>query len=154
MGSISELLSTEAADTSDFNKTGGFSPNHVEEIAYNPEDDSSDQVPTLAIREKSLLHASSTTQLANTGEAPSNPTDLQKSPHLGDVEDVVMNGELESPGSRRKNIIARTFEGKGSFVNVDHISSSAGPKIPDYSPRKFLEMKDGSVGRVFAGVRD
>uniref|UniRef100_A0A5B7A969 non-specific serine/threonine protein kinase n=1 Tax=Davidia involucrata TaxID=16924 RepID=A0A5B7A969_DAVIN len=135
-GSSKELLS-KAADIGKSDEDNGTGCNTVEGRADNPEDDVlSDQVPTLAIRKTSLMQSSSVRLSANNEVAPSHPAELHEQSHVGDPDEVLVNGEVGSPESRRKNIVATKVEGKGSSAHVEHSSFGFGPRSQDHSPRK------------------
>lgn len=108
--------------------------NHVEERSDNPEDDiSSDQVLTLAIHDKSPLQTNSDKQ---PNSEVANSSELRESSDLGPRENVLTNGEQALPDSRRKGIVGRKGDGKGSAVHVDQSSSSSAPRSQDCSPQR------------------
>lgn len=106
------------------------------ERSDNPEEDvSSDQVPTLALNNKSPLQNSSGGLFSNDGAATL--AELHVLSHSGSQEKVLINGELGSPDLRRKTIVARKSEVKESSFHVENgSSSSAAPKSQDCSPQK------------------
>ncbi|KAK9275389.1 hypothetical protein L1049_022653 [Liquidambar formosana] len=131
-----ELLSTEEVDISKSDKDHGSDCNIVEERAENPEDGVlSDQVLTLAIHEKSAIRTSSVRLSAN-GEVAPYPVELHESSHMGDQDEVLMNGEVGSPDSGRKNAVVRKHEGKASSVHADNRSFGFGLKSQDNSLQK------------------
>lgn len=102
----------------------------LEDVNANPEEEiSSDQVPTLTLQEKLPINSSSV-KLSSNDEAATS-TEL----HESSQEKMLNNGDLGSPNSRKKNIVARNFEVKGSF-HVEQGSSTSAVKSHDYSPTK------------------
>lgn len=132
--SKTESLSREAANIDKSSEDKDSKCNLVEERADNPEDILPDQVPTLALHEMSPIQTSSV-GLSSKDET-STSTELHEPSHSLAQEKVLINGELGSPDSKRKNIVARKVEVKGSSSHVEHGSSSSAPKSQDYSPRK------------------
>lgn len=126
-----KLLSTEVVDESKSNKDRDSSSTIVEERTENPEDDvQSDQVPTLAIHDKSSLQTSSGRLSGSCEVATCYPTELHEPSHMGDQKEVLMNGEVGSPDSRRKDVDSRTFEEKRDR------SFAFGPRSQDNSFQK------------------
>lgn len=152
-GSKTELLLAEAIDLGKPVEDNNSSGLPVEERVDNSDDDVySDQVPTLAFHEKSPIHTNSVGLAANNETA--NSTELHESSHLVSQEKVPVNGELGSPESRRKSIIARKFEGKGSSVHVEDSSFSSVPRSHDLNPQKAPKASITSGGNELSRFSD
>ena len=84
----------------------------VEEKTDNLEDDLTDQVPTLAIHEKSSLQNGSGI-ISFKELAASEPTELDEPPHTSNHDAVLVNGEVRSPELTTKNVSAKQGKGVG-----------------------------------------
>ncbi|XP_059633399.1 MAP3K epsilon protein kinase 1-like [Cornus florida] len=124
-GSSKELL-PKAADISKSDVDNDSSCNPVEGRSDNSDGVLSDQVPTLAIHEKSPLQVSSVTPSANGEVVPSLPAELHESLHMRGKDEVLTNGVLAPHESRKGNTVARKHEGKGSSAHVEHSSFDFG----------------------------
>lgn len=106
----------------------------LEDIYASPEEEiSSDQVPTLTLQEKLPINSGSVKLSSNSEAATS--TERHEPSQLRIQEKMLTNGDLGSPNSRKKNIVARKIEVKGSS-HVEQGSSSSALKNHDYSPTK------------------
>lgn len=127
-------------DGTDVSKSGednGSNSGPVEERADDAVDDVlSDQVLTLAIHERSPLHATAVGLSTGSDMAPSHSEELHEPLHKCEDGEVLVNGKMESPDSRSKNITAKNLEGNGSSIHMEHRSFGFGTKNLDYSPRK------------------
>lgn len=99
--------------------------NNIEERAAHLED--SDQVPTFAIHEKSSLQAASGQQSSNREVATSEPTELHEVPDTSAHGEVLTNGDMGSPESRRK-VVTEKHGGKGSSTHVGNRSLGFGQR--------------------------
>lgn len=118
-------LSTEVSDMSKSDQDHASDTNNIEERAAHLED--SDQVPTFAIHEKSSLQAASGQQSSNREEATSEPTELHELPHTSAHGEVLMNGDMGSPESRRK-VVTEKHGGKGNSTHVGNRSLGFGQR--------------------------
>uniref|UniRef100_A0A7N2L791 MAP3K epsilon protein kinase 1 n=1 Tax=Quercus lobata TaxID=97700 RepID=A0A7N2L791_QUELO len=118
-------LSTEVSDMSKSDQDHASDTNNIEERAAHLED--SDQVPTFAIHEKSSLQAASGQQSSNREVATSEPTELHELPHTSAHGEVLMNGDIGSPESRKK-VVTEKHGGKGSSTHVGNRSLGFGQR--------------------------
>nr|ADK36643.1 MAPKKKe [Nicotiana benthamiana] len=133
--SCSVLASPEVSEISKSEEFDGSTSNHLEGRIDNIEDQfTSDQVPTLAIHEKSPI------QSCADGLAVNNESTLQSSTDLVEPEKVLANGELESSESKGGNNVGKKEEEKARGINAYSASSSSGQKNPDHSPRKAMKI--------------
>ncbi|KAH7866328.1 hypothetical protein Vadar_018911 [Vaccinium darrowii] len=100
------------------------------------DDDLSDQVLTLAIPERSPLRTTFVGLSAGNDVVPFHSEELHEPLHQSEEGEVLVNGKMESPDSRSKNITAKNLEGNGSYAHVEHRSFGFGTKNQDYNPRK------------------
>ncbi|XP_050230992.1 MAP3K epsilon protein kinase 1-like isoform X2 [Mercurialis annua] len=112
-------LLTETAVASKSNKDHILNCDGVEERTYKLEHDvQSDQVPTLAIHEKTSLQTGSSKPSAN--KAVAAYASLHGSTHLHDEDENLVNGgEAESPKARRKSV-DRKHGGKGTSAHSEN----------------------------------
>lgn len=108
-------LSTEVSDMTKSDQEHASYTNIIEERVAHLED--SDQVPTFAIHEKSSLQTASSQQSSNREVGNSEPTELHEVTHTSIHDEVLMNGDVGSPESRRK-VVAEKHGGKGSSTHV------------------------------------
>ncbi|CAN4107010.1 unnamed protein product [Withania somnifera] len=143
------LASPELPETSKSEEVDVSSSTCIEGRTDKIEDQfTSDQVPTLAIHEKSPIQSSTD------GLAVDNESALQSSTDLGEPEKVFANGELESTESRGGKIVGRKVEEKGHRVNAYSASSSSGQKNTDYSPRKAVKTSVVPQGNELSRFSD
>ncbi|XP_047268510.1 MAP3K epsilon protein kinase 1 isoform X2 [Capsicum annuum] len=143
------LASPEVRETSKPEEVGGSSSFRIEGRTDKIEDQfMSDQVPTLAIHEKSPIKSCAD------GLAVDNESAVQSSTNLGEPEKVFANGELESSESRGGKIVVRKVEEKGHGVNAYSASSSSGQKNTDYSPRKAVKTSVVPQGNELSRFSD
>jgi hypothetical protein len=102
--------------------------NIIEERAANLDD--LDQVPTFAIHDNSSLPTGSGRQSSNKETATSEATELHEVLHTSDHDEVLMNGNVGSPESRRKSV-AEKNGGKGSSIHVGNRSFGFGQRSQD-----------------------
>ncbi|KAM3705713.1 hypothetical protein ACJW30_03G102500 [Castanea mollissima] len=124
-GSRKGELSTEVSDMSKSDQDHASDTNNIEERAAHLED--SDQVPTFAIHEKSSLQAASGQQSSNREVANYEPTELHELPHTSAHGEVLMNGDMGSPESRRK-VVTEKHGVKGSSTHVGNRSLGFGQR--------------------------
>ncbi|CAN4090277.1 unnamed protein product [Withania somnifera] len=143
------LASPEVPETIKSEEVDGSSSIRIEGSTDKIEDQlTSDQVPTLAIHEKSLIQSSAD------GLAVDNESALQNSTDLGEPEKVFANGELESSESRGGKIVSRKIEEKGHGVNAYSASSSSGQKNTDYIPGKAVKTSVVPQGNELSRFSD
>ncbi|XAR64021.1 Non-specific serine/threonine protein kinase [Bertholletia excelsa] len=149
-----DLLSEDDADVGKSGKENGSSNKFVEERADNVSDDIlSDQVPTLAIHEKSPLFTAVNLSIDN-DVVPSHSEDLHEHPHIGNGEEVLLNSKMGSTDLRGKNITSKNLEGNGSSVHFEPKSFGFGTKNQDYSPRKAAKASITSGGDELSRFSD
>ncbi|XP_058181067.1 MAP3K epsilon protein kinase 1-like isoform X1 [Rhododendron vialii] len=145
-------------DGTDVGKSGednGSNSGPVEERADDAVDDVlSDQVLTLAIHERSPLHATAVGLSTGSDMAPSHSEELHEPLHKCEDGEVLVNGKMESPNSRSKNITAKNLEGNGSSIHMEHRSFGFGTKNLDYSPRKAAKTLVTSGGNELSRFSD
>ncbi|KAJ6291089.1 hypothetical protein OIU76_023195, partial [Salix suchowensis] len=113
-------LLTESDDVSKSCKDNSSNDDEVEERTDKLDNDlHSDQVPTLAIHEKSSLKTSSGRLSMNKVAAACAP--LHGSTDMHDQDQALSNGDMESPDVRGKNIDRRDG-GKTNSTNVENES--------------------------------
>lgn len=115
-------FSAEGSNISKSDKDAALHTNVIEERVANPDD--LDQVPTFAFHEKSYLQTGS-----------SEPTVPHEVPHTSEHDEVLMNGYVGSPESRKKNV-AEKHGGKGNSVRVGSRSPGFGQRSQDSSLQK------------------
>jgi hypothetical protein len=121
-------LSSEVSDMSTSDRGHASDANIIEERAANLDD--LDQVPTFAIHDNSSLPTGSGRQSSNKETATSEATELHEVPHTSDHDEVLMNGNVGSPESRRKSV-AEKNGGKGSSIHVGNRSFGFGQRSQD-----------------------
>ncbi|XP_022763955.1 MAP3K epsilon protein kinase 1-like isoform X4 [Durio zibethinus] len=139
MSSRKELLSAEVTDRSKYDHDHDHSAdnNLLEERINNLDDDlPSDQVPTLAIHEKSSLHSSLGRLPVKNGVDDLGSAQLHEMSHQ---DEVMLNGDVGSPESRRKHLEKR-HGGKGSSIDTENKSFGFGPITQDASLHKAVEF--------------
>ncbi|KAG6718191.1 hypothetical protein I3842_04G138100 [Carya illinoinensis] len=119
-------FSAEGSNISKSDKDAALHTNVIEERVANPDD--LDQVPTFAFHEKSYLQTGS-----------SEPTVPHEVPHTSEHDEVLMNGYVGSPESRKKNV-AEKHGGKGNSVRVGSRSPGFGQRSQDSSLQKAVKM--------------
>lgn len=125
----------------------------------SPEDNSSDSnfpnertekvddVPTLAIREKSFLQTGSSKLSSNREVVSSEPTGNHEISNAKDLHEVMMNGEVGSPQSRGT---ASKVGGKDSSVNNGNKSFAFGPRAQDNGPLKVFHIFIGCLYHILS----
>ncbi|XP_044488879.1 MAP3K epsilon protein kinase 1-like isoform X2 [Mangifera indica] len=122
-GSGKDLSLPEATHLSKSDEEHSSNGNLVEERIENLDDViQSDQVPTLAIHEKSAIQTGSSTLSSNKVVGAKDPTELQEMSNMSDQEEMLISSEAGSPEMRQKNV-ATKHGGKGSSNNVENKSS-------------------------------
>lgn len=99
----------------------------------------SDRVLTFGIHEKSSLETASGRQSSNKEVDASEYTELHEVPQNCDHEEVLMEGNIGSPESRRKNV-AEKHGGKGSSIHVGNRPFGFGPRSQDSSFQKVMHF--------------
>ncbi|KAK2635752.1 hypothetical protein Ddye_030544 [Dipteronia dyeriana] len=150
-GAEKELL-PEASDMNNSDNRHSSNGNLVERTGNVEVDLLSDQVPTLAIHEKSLLKIGSDKLSANKMVAATNePNDLQEVSNTSDQDEAY--GEVGSPESRWKNI-ANKHGGRGSSSNVENKSYGLGPRSQKSSVQKAAKTSETFGGNELSRFSD
>ncbi|KAH7840575.1 hypothetical protein Vadar_018785 [Vaccinium darrowii] len=150
-----EFSSADGTDVGKSAEDNGSNSSLVEERADNVvDDDLSDQVLTLAIHERSPLRTTSVGLLAGNDMVPSHSEELHEPLHKTEEGEVLVNGKMDSPDSRSKNITAKNLEGNGSYAHVEHRSFGFGAKNQDYNPRKAAKTLLTSGGNELSRFSD
>nr|XP_048319255.1 MAP3K epsilon protein kinase 1-like [Ziziphus jujuba var. spinosa] len=137
-----ELLSTEAIDMNKSDQDQDSESNLVEERADNVEDDLRlDQVPTLAIHEKSSLQNSSGIISSDGQRVTSGQADANN-------REVLSNGEVKSPEPMLEN------GGKESSLFVGSKSFGFGKRNQDHSSQKATKMSATMGGNELSRFSD
>lgn len=144
-----ELLSTEVSDMSKSDDDPASVLKFSEEKTDDLEDDVTDQVPTLAIREKSSFQNGSDKIPSNKELATSDPTELDDLPHKGNHDAVLANGEVRSPESMTKNV-----SGKHGGKGVGYRSFGFGQRNQDGSFQKAAKMPVSLGGNELSKFSD
>ncbi|XP_059445336.1 MAP3K epsilon protein kinase 1-like isoform X2 [Corylus avellana] len=126
--------SAEVSDMSTSDRDHASDANIIEEREANLED--LDQVPTFSIHNNSSVPTGSGTQSSN---STSEATELHEVPHTSEHSEVLMNGNMGSPESRRKSV-AEKHGGKGSSIHVGNRSFGFGQRSQDNSFQKAVKM--------------
>ncbi|XWS68496.1 hypothetical protein CRYUN_Cryun04dG0095500 [Craigia yunnanensis] len=146
-----ELLSAEVTDRGKYDHDHSADNNLLEERINDLEDDLlSDQVPTLAIHEKSSLQSSSGRLSVKNVVAAFGPAQLHEISHQ---DEVMMNGDVGSPESRRKHTEKR-HGGKGSSTDMENKSFGFGPITQDSSLQKAAKGSVTSTGNELSRFSD
>lgn len=153
-GSRKQLLSPEATHLSKSDKEHSSNGNLAEEIVENPEDDPlSDQVPTLAIHEMSLVQTGSGRLPSNKITATNDQSQLQEIPNTGDKDEMLINGEAQSPELRRKNLASK-HGGKGTSISVENKSFGFSSRTENNSLQKALKTSANLGGNELSRFSD
>ncbi|GMH12499.1 hypothetical protein Nepgr_014340 [Nepenthes gracilis] len=124
----------EVVDAVKSDEDNGPCSRHVEEGEQPSEDIPSDQVPTLAIREKLPIEASSSRVYAHEETGSASAEVQHGHPPKSDPDEVLMNGELGSPDSTKND--AEEHERKESAIRKVNSLFSFGPRTQDGSLQK------------------
>ncbi|KAJ1389657.1 Serine-threonine/tyrosine-protein kinase, catalytic domain [Sesbania bispinosa] len=135
-GSAKEF-STVAADSSKSHEDNASDSNAPNERTEKADDVPSDQVLTLAIREKSFLQTGSSKLSSNREMDSSEPTGNHEISNAKDLHEVMMNGEVGSPQSRG---MASKVVGKDSSINNGNKSFAFGPRGQDNGSLKINNL--------------
>ncbi|KAL6579374.1 MAP3K epsilon protein kinase 1 [Orobanche minor] len=132
-----ELLSSE---TSGITKSSeDFNADLIEERTDNLEGVvNCDQLPTIAIHEKSLMQTSSDKQLDSHDSSITDSAEYKTS-NLNQQDELLVNGEMEPAEFTKRNVV-----GKGSSVAIHLIKTNSGQKSQDFSQRKAVKASIGS----------
>ncbi|CAI9785538.1 unnamed protein product [Fraxinus pennsylvanica] len=145
------LLSKVTSGTSKSLEEDNPTVDLVEEKIRNFEDEmTSDQIPTFALYENSQTQSS--VRLGDNSEASVSNLLEYESSNLDQQNRAMVNGELESPKSRRKIAVARKDEGRGSSVPVEQFDF--GPRSQDYGPQKAMKSSTVSSGNELSRFSD
>lgn len=153
-GSRKELLSPAATHLSKSDKEHSSNGNLAEERVENPEDEPlSDQVPTLAIHEMSLVQTGSGRLPSNKITATNDQSQLQEITNTSDKDEMLINGETQSPESRRKNLDSK-HGGKGTSISVDNKSFGFSPRTDNNSLQKAVKTSATLGGNELSRFSD
>ncbi|KAK7341329.1 hypothetical protein VNO80_24255 [Phaseolus coccineus] len=144
----SKELSSGAAHGSKSHEDNASVPNERTEKADHVP---SDQVLTLAIREKSFLQTGSSKLSPNREGGNSEPIGDHEISNAKDLHEVMMNGEVGSPQSR---VMASKTEGKDSSVNNGNKSFAFGPRGQDNGSLKAMKMPTTVEGNELSRFSD
>ncbi|KAI3453272.1 hypothetical protein Pfo_009935 [Paulownia fortunei] len=149
-----ELPSSETSGISKSSEDDGSNANLTEERTDNLEEDViSDQVPTLAIHEKSPMQNSSH-RLLDSHEASISDSAEHMTSDLNQQDEVLINGKVEPSESTKRNVVARKFEKKGVSVAIEHGKINFGQKSQDFSPRKAVKASMSSGANELSRFSD
>lgn len=153
-GSRKELLSPAATHLSKSDKEHSSNGNLAEERVENPEDEPlSDQVPTLAIHEMSLVQTGSGRLPSNKITATNDQSQLQEITNTSDKDEMRINGETQSPESRQKNLDSK-HGGKGTSISVDNKSFGFSPRTDNNSLQKAVKTSATLGGNELSRFSD
>ncbi|KAH9706997.1 MAP3K epsilon protein kinase 1 [Citrus sinensis] len=153
-GSRKELLSPAATHLSKSDKEHSSNGNLAEERVENPEDEPlSDQVPTLAIHEMSLVQTGSGRLPSNKITPTNDQSQLQEITNTSDKDEMLINGETQSPESRRKNLDSK-HGGKGTSISVDNKSFGFSPRTDNNSLQKAVKTSATLGGNELSRFSD
>ncbi|RDY10347.1 MAP3K epsilon protein kinase 1, partial [Mucuna pruriens] len=144
-------LTTVAADSSKSHEDNASDSNFPNERTEQADDVPSDQVLTLAIREKSFLQTGSSKLSSNREVVSSEPTGNDEISNAKDPHEAMMNGEVGSPRSRG---VASKVGGKDSSVNNGNKSFAFGPRGQDNGSFKAMKMPTAVEGNELSRFSD
>ncbi|KAK8463746.1 hypothetical protein PHAVU_011G030800 [Phaseolus vulgaris] len=144
----SKELSSGAVHDSKSHEDNASVPNERTEKADHVP---SDQVLTLAIREKSFLQTGSSKLSPNREVGNSEPTGDHEISNAKDLHEVMMNGEVGSPKSK---VMASKTGGKDSSVNNGNKSFAFGPRGQDNGSLKAMKMPTTVEGNELSRFSD
>ncbi|XVE66333.1 hypothetical protein DITRI_Ditri08aG0071900 [Diplodiscus trichospermus] len=148
--SMKELLSAKTTDRSKYDHDHSADNNFLEEKTNNLDYDlPSDQVPTLAIHEKSSLQSSSGRLSVKNVVAALGPGQLHEISHQ---DEGMTNGDVGSP-SRKKHMEKR-HGGKGNPIDTENKSFVFGPKTQDVSLQKAAKASVTTTGNELSRFSD
>ena len=125
-----ELSSTEVVDMTESDQIPASDSNLVDERTENLEDDLSDQVPTLAIHEKSSLQNGLGGVSSNREVTSSDQAELLELPQPSSCDEGLVNGDVGSPVLKMNN------SGKASFSSNATRPFGSGQRNQDTSFQK------------------
>ncbi|PON41696.1 Phosphorylase kinase, gamma catalytic subunit [Parasponia andersonii] len=132
--SMKEVSSTDVVDTTNSDQIPASDSNLVDDRTENPEDDLSDQVPTLAIHEKSSLQNGLGKVSSNREVTTSEEAELLELPQPSSHDEVLVNGDVGSPVSKMIN------GGKASSSSNTTRPFGFGQRNQDTSFQKVVKM--------------
>ncbi|OMP05200.1 hypothetical protein COLO4_08995 [Corchorus olitorius] len=145
-----DLLSADIPDRSKSDHDHSADNNLPQERIDNVDNDLlSDQVPTLAIHEKSSLQSSS-------GRLSVKNVVAALGPHVQDIshqDEVMMNGDVVSPESKRKHADKRQG-GKGGSIDFESKSFGFGTRTQDAAQQKATKSSVASTGNELSRFSD
>ncbi|XVE92897.1 hypothetical protein REPUB_Repub01dG0143100 [Reevesia pubescens] len=145
-----ELLSAEIADRSKYDHDHSADNNLLEGVNNLDDDLLSDQVPTLAIHEKSSLQGGSAILSVKNVMAALGPARLHE---ISNQDEVMINGDVGSPESRRKHT-EKTYGGKGSSIDIENKSFGFGHMSQDAGLQKAAKASVTSTGNELSRFSD
>ncbi|KAK7312226.1 hypothetical protein VNO77_35940 [Canavalia gladiata] len=144
-------FSTVAADSSKSHEDNASDSNFSNERTEKADDVPSDQVLTLAIREKSLLQTGSGKLSPNKEVVSSEPMGNHEISNAKDRHEVMMNGEVGPPQSKG---MANKVGGKDSSVNNGNKSFAFGPRGQDNGSLKATKIPISVEGNELSRFSD
>ncbi|GAB4844259.1 MAP3K epsilon protein kinase 1 [Ancistrocladus abbreviatus] len=126
--------------------------NHVEEVE-NSEDVPADQVPTLAIHEKPSGESGTFRAPCHKDAGPGSSEEHHDPPNELNLDEVLMNGDLGSPTSRKKDAAIEENERKGIAMHKVNSLFSFGPRSREESRQKATKSGT-SVGNELSKFSD
>ncbi|CAJ1933825.1 unnamed protein product [Sphenostylis stenocarpa] len=144
-------LSTASAHGRKSHEDSASDPNFPNERTEKADDVPSDQVLTLAIREKSFHQTGSSEPSPNREVGNSDTTGNHEISNDKDLHEVMMNGEVGSPQSRR---MASKVGGKDSSINNGNKSFAFGPRGQDNGSLKAMKMPTTVEGNELSRFSD
>lgn len=143
-----ELSSSEVVDMTKSGQHPASDLGHVDERTENPEDDLSDQVPTLAIHEKSFLQNGAGRLSSDKEGTSSDQAEILELPQPSNHDEVLVNGGVGSPASRMKN------GGKGISSSITNRPFGFGQRNQDTSFQKVVKMSVTMGGNELSRFSD
>ncbi|KAM6547439.1 hypothetical protein CsatB_019115 [Cannabis sativa] len=143
-----ELPSTEAVDITKPVLTPASDSNSVDERTETPEDDLSDQVPTLAIHEKPSLQNGFSGVSSNRVVNTTDQSELLELPQPSSSDEVLVNGDVGSPVLKMEN------DGKPSSSSIASKPSGFGLRNQDSSLQKVAKKAIATGGNELSRFSD
>lgn len=143
------LPSMRAAEVNNLVETAFSCGDHVKGKVDNIQDDvMSDQVPTLAIHEKSPLQSGSISFAGNHEAIPSSSTDFHEQ------ENVYQNANPDPSESRAENGGSKKVEERWHALHVDHGSFGFKPNNHGHNSQKAMKVLVNSGGNELSRFSD
>ncbi|XP_062112960.1 MAP3K epsilon protein kinase 1-like [Humulus lupulus] len=146
--SRNELSSSEVVDITKSGQIPASHSNSVDERAENLEDDQSDQVPTLAIHDKSSLQNGFGSVSSNRVVTTTDQAELLELPQPSSSDEVLVNGNVGSPVLKMEN------GGKPSFSSIASRPSGFGQRNQDNGLQKVAKKAVATGGNELSRFSD